>query len=185
MRAAESDKVLLCAEDGYVTARRPSPSCTPVMAVRTAHNPAEASVPESVGSCDKFPRVNRRQAWHGTERLRDKDPSWAASLFFSTYEVGERRLDVIESSMWARANRSSAAYCLVVAALRKTRKSELIDRSMLCVLRGRLSNLWWLVLTRVSALRFAQPPHCVAHALDTGSARASELYWNVLRRTFT
>jgi hypothetical protein len=62
----------LCAEDGYVTARRPCPPCTPVMAVQTAHNPAEASVPEAVGSCDKFPRVNRRQAWHGTERLHDK-----------------------------------------------------------------------------------------------------------------
>ena len=48
----------LCAEDGYVTARRPSPSCTPVMAVLTAHNPAEASVPEAVDSCDTFPRAN-------------------------------------------------------------------------------------------------------------------------------
>ena len=54
----------LCAEDGYVTARRPSPSCTPVMAVRTAHNPAKASVPEAVGLCDKFFSLkSTKHAW--------------------------------------------------------------------------------------------------------------------------
>jgi hypothetical protein len=39
-----------------------------------------------------------------------------------------------------------------VAALRKTRKCELVDHNRLCVARGRILKGWWLVLVGVKAL---------------------------------
>jgi retron-type reverse transcriptase len=45
-----------------------------------------------------------------------------------------------------------------VAEHRKPRKSELLDRNIVWVQRGRLPNPWWLVLARIKALRCA--PTC-------------------------
>jgi len=64
----------------------------------------------------------------------------------------------------------TAFWKAAVAALRKTRKSGLVDPNILWIGRGRLSDSWWLVLVPVKAPRFAQTPLRGASAL-TGTPR--------------
>jgi len=88
----------------------------------------------------------------------------------------------------ASATLATARMCsFPVAEHRKARKSELLDRNILWIERGRVSYPWCLVLVSVKALRFARPRSAGLPALtepprEPGASMATAQYRATLSR---